>query len=286
MTLPSRDPALIWNPLPEAESQAKITPYQVIVHTAVDGRGSTDLQSYFENHTSLESHTWLRWAQHEQMMDFLRRADANYKANQFYIDGVSYGAISIETEDDGSPEENPWNVYQVKELIRFITWCCKTYSIPAELPTAWNAPGVGYHSLFPMVWSNVRGKTCPGSTRIKQFKEVILPAVKKALSEPQPQPEEKDDMPAGFLVKLNKDRPEVLQVSSAREVHWVRSSTARKGYQLQNEIDGGNQEVCTLDHRDTTDHIVKLRAMVLNLPWVGEMPEGYAAIWTGPVNNS
>lgn len=129
-----------------------------------------------------------------------------------------------------------------------------------------------------------KSTACPGDIRYK-WVHAGMPVPNAPVPAPKPTPEpvkEKDDMPAGFLVKLDKDRREVLQVSSAREVHWVRDSVARKGYQLQNELDGGNQEVCTLDADDTTDHIVKLRAMVLNLPFVGEMPEVLQPLWKGP----
>lgn len=176
----TRDPNLLWNPLSEAESQSLIVPTQWIVHTAVDGRGPTNLHGYFERHTNLESHTWLRWDRHEQLMSFARKADANYKANRFRgRDGVYRGAISTETEDDGSPVENPWNQYQLDELIRFGVWLHYTFGIPAVLcPGPWE-PGMGWHAMWgaPSAWTNVRGKTCPGSTRIHQFKTIVLPAI-------------------------------------------------------------------------------------------------------------
>lgn len=107
--------------------------------------------------------------------------------------------------------------------------------------------------------------------------------VQQLLVKPEPKPEppkEENDMPAGFLVKLDGARREVLQVSSAREVHWVRSSAARKGYQIQNTLDGGNDQVCTLEADNPDPNMVALRNMVVNLPFVGAMPEGY--VWKGP----
>lgn len=179
----SRDPALIWNPLSEAESQPTIVPVQVIVHTAVDAPGPTNLAGYFENRTNLESHTWLRWDRHEQMMSFLRRADANYKANRWFNSTLKRyeGALSIETEDDGDPVGKPWNTYQLDELVRFIVWACRTYNIPPVLCTGPYEPGLGYHVLFPGVWSNAVGKTCPGSTRIQQFINIVIPRVQGVL---------------------------------------------------------------------------------------------------------
>lgn len=204
-----RDPALIWRPLPEASAQPTIKPYQWIVHTAVDGPGPTNLGNYFErSDITLESHTWLRWDRHEQLMEFDRRADANYKANRFLAGGVYCGAISTETEDDGTPEQRPWNDYQIKELIRFGTWLSRTYGIPPRIPTEPFAPGMGYHSLFPMVWTNVAGKTCPGGTRIKQFRTIVLPGIQAALTE-KPPVQEEDEMKAhlGMAVWANTGDP-------------------------------------------------------------------------------
>jgi hypothetical protein len=179
----TRDPRLIWNPLPEATTQPFIIPCLWIIHTAVDGRGPTDLGNYFDNAgINLESHTWLRWASHEQFIPFTRSADANFKANRFLIGGKWYGAISTETEDDGDPVRKPWNAYQSKELIRFgADTICKGMGIKADKPRTWNGNGIGYHSLFPMVWTNVAGKTCPGSTRIDQLNDEILPGIRKRL---------------------------------------------------------------------------------------------------------
>ena len=89
-------------------------------------------------------------------------------------------------------------------------------------------------------------------------------------------------MPAGFLVKLSSKSTVTLQVSSAREVHWVRSSASRKGYQIQNQLDGGNNEVCTLDSDNPDPNLIAIRNMILNLPFIGPMPPGYAEQWDGP----
>jgi len=210
----TKDPALIWNPLPEAESQPNIIPYIWIVHTAVDGPGPTDLGNYFDNaNVDLESHTWLRWTSHEQFMSFDRRADANYRANLFYIEGKgNCGAISTETEDDGTPEQKPWNQYQLNELIRFGTWVHKTYGIPVKFPATWNSPGMGYHCLFPHDWTNVPGKICPGNVRIKQFKEVVLPGIQKAIDSDTdtPSTEEKEDYSNMYIYVANDTKQTYL----------------------------------------------------------------------------
>jgi hypothetical protein len=205
-------PGLRWRPIPENSTQPKIRPTQWIVHTFVDSPSADleDLGDYFERaDIRLESHTVLGWAGHDQLLDTTVRGDANYLANR-RPDGT--GAISTETEDDGTPVERPWNAYQVKELIRTGVELHFLHGIPARLPRTWDDPGMGYHSLYPQHWTNVPGKTCPGSTRIKQFKEVVLPGIRAEIArrnapKPAPTPEpdtytEDDDMkiPA-FLVQ-------------------------------------------------------------------------------------
>lgn len=178
-------PGLIQNLLPQNKTQPKIVPTQWIVHTAVDAPGPTNLAGYFERHAYLESHTWLRWDRHEQLMDTEVRADANYLANR-RSDGT--GAISTETEDDGDPVGKPWNAYQVQELIRTGVELNRLHGIPPRLPARHDEPGMGYHSLFPNHWTNVKGKTCPGPTRIQQFKDEILPGIRRAIDNPEEYP--------------------------------------------------------------------------------------------------
>jgi hypothetical protein len=213
----TRDTTLTWSPLPEANSQPTILPYQWIVHTAVDGPGPTDLGNYFERASvPLESHTWLRWTFHEQFMPFNRRADANYKANRFLKDGKYRGAISTETEDDGTPVERPWNNYQINELIRFGLWLHRTYGIPVAIPRTWDSPGMGWHSLFPNQWTNVAGKTCPGSTRINQFKNVVLPGIRKLLVNPEPKEDEEE---MGYYLYLKDNRDPNKDYGSIKDVN-------------------------------------------------------------------
>ena len=122
-------------------------------------------------------------------MDLDRKADANYRANH-RPDGT--GAHSMETEDNGHPDTDPWTASQLDEIIAWFLWEHETYGIPLVLCPRWDAPGIGYHVLFPHDWTNVRGKTCPGRVRIEQFHDVILPAVTagNGHAPPTPDPEE------------------------------------------------------------------------------------------------
>lgn len=187
----ARIPGLRWRPIPENAFQESIVPTQWIVHTFVDSPSADleDMGDYFERtDIGLESHTVLGWASHDQLVDTEVRADANYRANR-RPDGT--GAISTETEDDGTPVERPWNTYQLGELIRTGVLLHELHGIPAELCPTPDAPGMGYHSMFgaPSDWTPAVGKTCPGATRIKQFREIVLPGIQKAVALPPPTPE-------------------------------------------------------------------------------------------------
>ena len=119
------------------------------------------------------------------MMDTNVRADANGRANGY--------AISIETEDDGDPEGNPWTDAQLRALIDLNVWICETHGIPPELARTPTGEGLGWHSMWgfkdplrlegpvPNPWTPSFGKTCPGRTRINQFVTIVVPRVQDVL---------------------------------------------------------------------------------------------------------
>ncbi len=176
--------------LPENDLQPPIVPTQVIFHTAVDHPGPSDLPAWFARpDVTVESHFWVsNHGDITQMMDTEVRADANLAAN--------IRAISIETEDDGDPEGNPWTIPQLQEMAELGVWLALEHDIPAQLIETHDGPGFGWHSMFgftdpynligpiPNPWTPSLGKTCPGSTRIRQFVDVLLPAIQKGLSTP------------------------------------------------------------------------------------------------------
>jgi len=172
--------------LPESEYQAKIIPDQFIFHTAVDGRGPSDLRNFFEQ-SGLESHFWIPWSgEVHQFIDTEVRADANYKANRR---PNGHGAISVETEDDGNPEANPWNQKQIDALIDLGRWVVDEHNIPTVYCPTWDSPGFGWHAMWSFddpikqvgtkksLWTPSFGKTCPGKTRIYQIRTIIFPAI-------------------------------------------------------------------------------------------------------------
>lgn len=103
-----------------------------------------------------------------QHVDTQRRADANNKANAF--------AVSIETEDDGDPDRQPWTDAQLWALERLIKWIATTHRIPLRRCPSWVEGGIGYHTMFgaPSPWTPVV-KTCPGRARILQFNTYLMP---------------------------------------------------------------------------------------------------------------
>lgn len=184
--------------LPENRYQPSITPYAAIWHSAVDGPGRTSLYGFFnQDEVTLESHFHILWdGTVEQYMDTTVRADANYRANGFWRAGKYVGAISVETEDDGDPNRRKWSPEQVTSSVRLGKWIREVHpQIPAALCPQWDANGFGYHTLFPTMWTNVRGKTCPGTIRIPQFRNEILPAIAG-----NTQTQEEDMDPAALVV--------------------------------------------------------------------------------------
>jgi hypothetical protein len=168
--------------LPENATQARITPRAVILHTAVDGPGDTDLAAYFgQASVKAESHFYVtRRGVVVQMMDTTVEADANGTADKW--------AISVETEDDSAGRGSdilPWNQAQLDAIVKLTDWCCHAHAIPRRRATSAKLPGasgIAYHSQ-PMrerfdgtrhnPWTAYQGKTCPGDARVAQYPGVV-----------------------------------------------------------------------------------------------------------------
>jgi hypothetical protein len=105
-------------------------------------------------------------------MDTDRQADANLGAND--------KAISIETEDDGDPNVQPWTAAQLDSLKWLHNRLVSIYPrIRRREATDCDGPGLGYHSKLgaPSCWTPVPGKTCPGKpVRVEQWNRILLPA--------------------------------------------------------------------------------------------------------------
>lgn len=175
---------VISQPLPEAFKQSQIHPISVICHSNAGPRKtpwSSLLRFWARTDISGEAHIQLdgvdavkgRDAIVVQAMPFNRRADCNAKANGWWKNGKYVGALSIETQDRGSPTlpTTPWSIPQFEAMVNMITCWCVVYGISCAEPITWNDSGIGYHSRFKE-WSIYVGKTCPGATRIAQMPEL------------------------------------------------------------------------------------------------------------------
>lgn len=155
--------------LPDNKGAPPTRPRLLIFHSIV---GSAEgAYRYFRDATNLES-TFIvtLGGQVWQLMDTTREADANYRANPF--------AVSVETEDSGNPDTEPWTAAQLDALTWIAHECHRIHGIPLRRADAWDGSGIGYHVLFgaPGPWTPVR-KSCPGRVRIRQFDEVLLPRI-------------------------------------------------------------------------------------------------------------
>lgn len=160
--------------VPAGTPGGAITPRVLILHTeATVGQA--------QPHSGLEWHFMvMNDGRVKQLVDTNLRADANNKANPF--------AISVETEDDGSPDADPWTPQQVKAIVKLCRWAHEEHGIPLRRCDGPYGSGIGYHTMWgaPSEWTPV-AKTCPGAARKHQFETEVLPL----LAGPS---EEDDDM--------------------------------------------------------------------------------------------
>jgi N-acetylmuramoyl-L-alanine amidase len=163
--------------LPEWNRQPRITPTTIIDHSIVGS--ALGAWYYFHDSTGIESHFIVRGSRSGsadghiwQLMDTGRQADANLNANAF--------AISIETEDNGDPDDFPWSRAQLESL-RWLHAKLRAVhpTIPRRRCPSPRGGGLGYHSMWgaPSAWTPVAGKTCPGKpVRVRQWEQILLPA--------------------------------------------------------------------------------------------------------------
>jgi hypothetical protein len=177
-----------WKPLPDHGHEPAIRPWGLFAHSIVGSAAGA--WSYFANSTSLESTTIVHksgffW----QCMSRREQADAQYRANGFEVGGTLVGGISHETEDNGDPNTDPWTPAQLDTLVWLLDEDLREFNLPRQVMPDWDAPGLGFHSMFgaPSQLTPAVGKTCPGTVRIRQWHEQVLPRILGTLQE--------DDMP-------------------------------------------------------------------------------------------
>lgn len=176
--------------LPESRTSSRVTPRLLIYHSIV---GSAEgAYGYFLRSTSLESTFIVKLSGYIiQIMDTERRADANSQANSI--------AGSVETEDRGDPNVQPWTEAQVESMVWLAYQYHRIHGVPLRRAAAWDGTGIGYHSMWgaPSQWTPSRGKTCPGTIRIRQFDDVVMPILERV-------GEEEDEMTPEQMQELKQ----------------------------------------------------------------------------------
>ena len=189
-----------YRPVVGESKDPPIIPVGVILHVAASNADS--LFGFFNGPSGgIESHFQIPLTSRapvEQYRDTNREADANYKGNSWIgSDGKRYGFLSVETAGLGDGE---WTAHQLSEILKLIRWAAREHGFPLRKAPGYRSPGLGYHVMFGSgegtnSWSNARGKVCPGAKRIRQFENIILPALTQITPPPPPT---KDDLDMPF----------------------------------------------------------------------------------------
>jgi hypothetical protein len=138
-------------------------------------------------------------------------------------------------------------------------WLNRNLDIPAVIPASPFAPGMGYHSLYPGVWTNVRGKTCPGSTRIKQFRDLVLPAIQRATTA----------------------TPDPTEDIVERIIFFTNGASGNHAYRCTGGI---GKYLPTAQAIAAAEYIGVKRANQPSAPWNKDLAAGYALL-DGPLKN-
>jgi len=201
------------------QTQPKMRSHDIIcLHTMVGYLTSTDTMFKANGYGGLESHFGVggKWGPDAgksldgtvyQWQDPTYTADANLDGN--------HRVISIETADNAprsADDIEPWTQRQLDAIVDLVAWLCKRYDIPAELikDTKPGRRGIAYHRQgcrhsqglgvpgFLVAggekWSASVGKVCPGTRRIAQLQNIVIPRVKAQLSGKNIEKEE-EEMP-------------------------------------------------------------------------------------------
>lgn len=123
--------------------------------------------------------------ENEQYRPVGREADANLKANSFYRHGRWLGFTSLETQ--GTDEHGTWTDYQLDAIKRVFRWGHGEWGWKYRVCPGAFSSGLGYHTMWgaPSQWTPV-AKTCPGSGRIEQFHDVLVPWLRVMHKESNP----------------------------------------------------------------------------------------------------
>jgi hypothetical protein len=171
--------------IPESYTQDSMNPTQMIFHSLSAPWTCERVREFWnEPGQTLESHLYVEYSgRSAQYVKATTVAHANYAAN--------VRALSVETESNVG-HTDPWTEEQLNELIDIGVWGHRDHGIPLQLAPAWNAPGFGYHGMYPE-WSP-SGTACPGDVRIAQFRDIVFPGIVARATGTEP-PTNEEDMP-------------------------------------------------------------------------------------------
>lgn len=251
------------------------------LHTAVSSAES--LFNFFNQPGRATSHFYVSASGRVyQYIDTAYRSTAHLQGN--------HDTVTVETQDMGGPFP-PWNTNtgnvpawtaaQIEALARLGAWLHKTHGIriqmcpnsrPGSMGFAWHRQGIDGN--FPSgllsgrvsggeLWSNARGKVCPGDRRIRQVEAIVKRA--KALAggstTPPPPPQEVDP-----LMAIKGTEKEVLEKIAA--------AVARRE-NPQTDIQLG--AAVRITHSTVTDPILLADGRSQTLRWLAREAHNQAA---------
>lgn len=162
----SRYPGATWAPLPEGSVGPKHEKTQLIFHSTGTRASAKANRRYFADpKVQVESTLIVDYdGGCLQVMETWAKADANVAASK----------RSISVEVVGVAGE-PYTDAQVARCLDIARWTVANHPVlPRQVPREPES-GIGWHVMFgaPGPWTTVRGKACPGRTRIQQVRGLI-----------------------------------------------------------------------------------------------------------------
>ncbi|MER5461683.1 N-acetylmuramoyl-L-alanine amidase [Streptomyces sp. NPDC002668] len=202
---------------PESDSQQAIRPTQFILHSIAAPWTAKRVYEYWRDSTNLESHFGLGYqGDLAQFIGTQTRADAQGPAN-LRSDGT--GAVSLESASNLGATD-PWTPEQLEQIILLGVWLHHEHGIPLRICRTADDPGYGYHRMHT-AW-NPNGHSCPGDARVKQFKDVVFPAIVARASgtAPQTSPEPAPAEDPMDFTSLACTKPVTIPAGQSTKVYW------------------------------------------------------------------
>ncbi len=157
-----------------------------------------------------------------------RKGIANYRASDF--------SLGFETADTGylaDPTISAFTDKQAESVAVACAYYAWGYSIPLEYPATWDGAGTASHTEpfgYPL-WTNSQGKTCPGTKKKRQVRDVVLPRARQILaawttptSPPPPDPGEDPDVISYQEIVGITAAPPVADVVAGRADRWLNAA--------------------------------------------------------------